>query len=75
MEGEMCLPLPATISAGLMALELFVLKTVSIASCTFWFDVVVTSVSGVIERNLTGRTDKAETLSQAGRNTISWLEN
>lgn len=48
---------------------------VSIAWCTFWFDVVVTSVSGVIEWKLTGRTDKAETLSQAGRNTISWLEN
>lgn len=30
---------------------------------TFWCDVNVTSVSGVIERKPTGRTDKAETLS------------
>lgn len=28
-----------------------------------WFDVNVTSVSGVMERKPTGRTDKAETLS------------
>lgn len=41
---------------------------VSINSCTFLFDVNVTSVSGVIERKPTGKTDKAETLSP------SWKE-
>lgn len=39
---------------------------VSTTSCTFWFDVNVTSVSEVIGRKPTGRTDKAETLS------LSW---
>jgi len=49
---------------GMRAMELFVLKTrVSIDSHTFWFDVNVTSVLGVIEQKPTGRTDKAETLS------------
>lgn len=39
------------------------LKTVSIHSCTFCFDVNVTSVSGVIKRKPAGRIDQAETLS------------
>lgn len=51
---------------GLRVMELFVLKTVSIHSCTFCFDVNVTSVSGVIKRKPTGRIDQAETLS------LSW---
>lgn len=37
---------------------------VSINSRTFRFDINVTSVSGVIERKPTGRTDKAETLPE-----------
>lgn len=32
---------------------------------TFGFDVIVTSGSGVTERKMTGRTDKAETLSMS----------
>lgn len=50
---------------GLRVMGLFVLQAVSSDLHTFGFDVIVTSVSGVTERKMTGRTDKAETLSMS----------